>query len=513
MAALNVMLGSCYVGLAVLYFFFSRYDSITAGNAINVDNFTCSAASFTDRAKTSFLHSLTIGQRNKSLVPIKLGMMDSPFVPNLKVSGSLSTMKDAQPLTLSPKKAVVVGTIRMGFGHHRIAYAASSWALAQSDVTTVFHDLLAVHSEESSLIDATEVIYSKGSRLASEIGGPAEWVWGALTKSGDANALRSTNQMAEHIRPLLLGLPKDTPIIATHSLVGHTAVAAGFKHVINLVIDNYPQWFIIAPGAINLVQGPTNYAHFLKMGVPPEHLRLAGHWIPRDLVENIDEDCKVRKERLEAGKPLRLLIPVGGAGAQKHFVTNLLIALKEDIRQGTVQVMLNAGDHKHMKTAFEEALATMGIKSGEYTVVKDIEGVHSFIDTARAGGEAAHGATLFAFNDYFPAVAATDLLSRIADVLVCKPSELAFYPVPKLMIRRVGDHEAHSAVRAAELGDGTPEVREVGEAAEWVRLMREKGGMLATFNDQIVANNKQAVYDGCKEAVRLAMELAAGELE
>ena len=67
--------------------------------------------------------------------------------------------------------------------------------------------------------------------------------------------------------------------------------------------------------------------------------------------------------------------------------------------------------------------------------------------------------TLFAFPDYFPAVATTDILCRIADVLVSKPSELAFYPVPKLHIRRVGDHEAFSAVRSSELGDGTLEAR------------------------------------------------------
>ena len=36
----------------------------------------------------------------------------------------------------------------------------------------------------------------------------------------------------------------------------------------------------------------------------------------------------------------------------------------------------------------------------------------------------------------------------VADILCCKPSELAFYPLPKLMIRRGGDHEAHSATRA-----------------------------------------------------------------
>ena len=89
-------------------------------------------------------------------------------------------------------------------------------------------------------------------------------------------------QFAEHLKPLLAALPRDTPIVATHSLVGLIAVAcgksqansnelgptrharllfylgvvvpSGFTRVINLVIDNHAQWFIVVPGAINLVQ-------------------------------------------------------------------------------------------------------------------------------------------------------------------------------------------------------------------------------------------------------------------
>jgi hypothetical protein len=63
-------------------------------------------------------------------------------------------------------------------------------------------------------------------------------------------------------------VPKDTPIITSHCLVGLLAVACGFKRVVNLVIDNHAQYFIVVPGAINLVQGPTNYHRLLRMGVP-----------------------------------------------------------------------------------------------------------------------------------------------------------------------------------------------------------------------------------------------------
>ncbi|KAJ1637903.1 hypothetical protein T492DRAFT_859163 [Pavlovales sp. CCMP2436] len=117
--------------------------------------------------------------------------------------------------------------------------------------------------------------------------------------------------MAEHLRPLLAAIDKDTPVIATHCLVGLLAVACGFTKVINLVIDNHAQWFIVVPGAYNLCQ-------LLKMGVPASHLRLAGHWIPKPLVDHLEADCAARVARARSrSEPLRILVPVGGAGAQR----------------------------------------------------------------------------------------------------------------------------------------------------------------------------------------------------
>merc|ERR1712185_162638 len=117
-----------------------------------------------------------------------------------------------------------------------------------------------------------------------------------------------------------------------------------------------------------------------------------------------------------------------------------------------------------------------------------MDGVYAFAERLRKGGAPTHGATLFAFKEYFPAVATTDVLARVADVLCCKPSELAFYPVPKLMIRRVGDHEAFSALRASELGDGTLELREVPEAMAYVEKMDKSPALLKTMNECIQKN-------------------------
>ena len=123
--------------------------------------------------------------------------------------------------------------------------------------------------------------------------------------------------------------------------------------MINLVIDNYAQWFIVVPGALNLVQGPSNYHNLLRMGVPARDLKLVGAWIPKDMVDNVKSDCQARQKRAKENKARRLLIPVGGAGAQRKFVTNLVAAMKANLEARKVQLFLNAGDQKHMVAGFD----------------------------------------------------------------------------------------------------------------------------------------------------------------
>jgi hypothetical protein len=98
--------------------------------------------------------------------------------------------------------------------------------------------------------------------------------------------------MAHHLHPVIAGLDKRSPIIALHCLVAAATVKAGYTNIINLIIDNHAQWFTVMSRTLNLVQGPTNYHNFLKMGVPPSQLQLAEHWIPKDLVEGIPAVCK-----------------------------------------------------------------------------------------------------------------------------------------------------------------------------------------------------------------------------
>lgn len=472
------------------------------------------------KIKVALAHKIQIGSRKAQSEAIALELHDSPHVPGLKVSRKASGDSASIPLEeyLKSNKPVVIATIRMGFGHHRVAYSAASWALKNGHAT-IFHDLLNIKSgtslrsiaffsnlthllDESDLIKSTDELYSKFSRMATEIGGPVEKLWGSAMMQGDANALRIAANVAAHLQPLLLAYPKDTPIITSHQLCALAASAVGFKNVVNLVVDNWPQWFLCVPNTLNMVQGPMNYQSFLKMGVQP--VEWAGHWCPADMVDNIEEDCNRRIERANSRKPIRILIPVGGAGAQKKFIIAFLRELAPYIRQGLVQLFLNAGDHEHMKTAFLQILDECSL---EFDMVGDTAGVRAFQKRLlTAKNEPNKAITLFAFDEYFPAVATTDILCRVADILSSKPSELAFYCVPKLHIRRVGDHEASSAKRAAELGDGTLEAREVEDAMRYLALFMESPDLLVSMNESIKANDTRGIYSGCAKAVEIVVE-------
>ncbi len=153
-----------------------------------------------DKVKVCLVNKLRVGNRIASTTPIPLECTKSPHVEGLYVSraikpGTNNNDDEDTPTPLSnllprvtseglidpndTKKTIVVATIRMGFGHHRLAYSACSWALEQG-YTTIFHDLINIESDESKLIGSADTIYSKMSRLSTEIGGPIEYLWGKV---------------------------------------------------------------------------------------------------------------------------------------------------------------------------------------------------------------------------------------------------------------------------------------------------------------------------------------------
>ena len=117
------------------------------------------------------------------------------------------------------------------------------------------------------------------------------------------------------------------------------------------------------------------------------------------------------------------------------------------------------------------------------------------------------GVHAFYHSNIFQAVYATNLLMRSCDVLVTKPSELAFYPVPKLFIRRIGGHEQWGAVHSAEIGDGTLECRDIPHTLQMIELFMTDGVTLRDMCDNIVRNKAMGIYNGAYEVVKIAMGL------
>jgi hypothetical protein len=92
-------------------------------------------------------------------------------------------------------------------------------------------------------------------------------------------------------------------------------------------------------------------------------------------------------------------------------------------------------------------------------------------------------------------------------VLVTKPSELAFYPVPKLFIRRVGKHEMWGAIHSAEMGDGTLECRDIPHTLQMVDLFLNEDDILNDMCENIITNKSIGLYDGAYKVVEIAMGL------
>ena len=155
-----------------------------------------------------------------------------------------------------PDKSILIGNIRMGFGHYRISMAMASCAHAMG-----FHPVwLDLNSFEGSactgIIAHQNDLYSMGSRLSQKSKLFNRFYWEPLNSEGfrqlSYNAVDQAS--AELMANLLRGLPKDLPYVATHVWPAQAAVHAGFTRVVNAIPDNWPMALHLAEGSIHTVQ-------------------------------------------------------------------------------------------------------------------------------------------------------------------------------------------------------------------------------------------------------------------
>ena len=238
--------------------------------------------------------------------------------------------------TFDEEKGIVVGNIRMGFGHYRISMAIASAARAMGYVP-YWMDLNSYKETTcTKVISAQNDLYSLGSRLSGKSKLFNKFVWEPMNYEGfrklSYNAADQKN--AELMAAVYKNVPKDMPVVATHVWPAQAAIHAGMKHVVNAIPDNWPMALHFAEGSLHTVQ--THYAYqgyricngmqgkdVLKP-MPAEDICYTGHYIDHELVSNIEADCDARMSRKTEGKPMRFLLTIGGAVHKKRYLQPLL---------------------------------------------------------------------------------------------------------------------------------------------------------------------------------------------
>lgn len=410
-----------------------------------------------------------------------------------------------------PKNAVVIGNIRMGFGHYRISIAMASCAKALG-YTPYWFDLAGFEATGSKMIRAQNNLYSLGSKLSQKIWLFNKVVWEPMNSEGfrkiSYNSVDQKN--AELFAPLFNDFPKDIPYIATHVWPSQGAVHAGLTHVVNAIPDNWPMGLHLSEGAIHTVQTPFAYLGYKMLngmakeplkGMKESELFEVGHYVDDELVSNLDEDSEKRINRINKKEPLRILMTVGGAGAGGKQFLDMLIHLIKYVQDNKAALFINLGDHLDMYQYLTKHIKHLDSSSTRFfNKYDDLLSLVNKMDSSLIKG------IYFIYNkDIFQAVYSTNLLMRKCELLITKPSELAYYPIPKVMMRHIGGHEVYGAIHGQEEGDSTFECDTPIKMNQMLdRIISDKEIIIHMIRN-IQKLKNQGLYNGAYNVVKLAV--------
>lgn len=415
------------------------------------------------------------------------------------------------PTEIAESSSLIIGTIRMGFGHWRMAIAMAS-AAHHLGYTPYLLDMMSFKGTAAARsIKFLEGWYNRLSRLSQRFRPFNALVWERATARRDITSCVRERALARLFIPLFANLPKDVPLLSMHPWVGHAAVMAGMKRVISIIPDNFPMAFWLVEGSRHTVQSPSAYmgyrtllnmdgGHGITKCLERGAIEETGHYVDWELCASIDRDCDMRISRMKALEPRRFLLTMGGAGAQAKRFAQMITACRRHTEEGRATFLVNMGDHEGRWHELKESLDAARIA---YTMHSDWALTRQFVE------EAAHhrveGVHIFLHSDFYAAVYLTNLLMHVCDIMVTKPSELSFYPIPKLFIQRVGKHEAWGAIRGSEVGDGTIETDDERDLIRTLDTLITDNDLLELYIRHIRLNAAAGVYNGAYNAVMLSM--------
>jgi len=415
---------------------------------------------------------------------------------------------------IDPKNSLVIGTIRMGFGHWRIAIALASAAHSMG-IRAYLLDLMSFSGTPiEKSIKFLEGAYNSFSRFSQKSKAFNALIWEPITSGMNAHldAAIQNREVSKLFKAAFEKIPKEIPMVAAHPWVGWSAVLCGMKKVVSMIPDNLPLAFWLVEGSVHTVQSPSAYMGYrtllhMEKGapisncLPREKIVQTGHYVDYEILASIKSDCKMRLEREKNHEARRFLLTMGGAGAQAAKFGEIASYCKTYIEQEKVCLLINMGDHEgrwnDLKCALEK-------KSIPYQMHTDWKKTRAFIEDSKKSKLT--GVHIFLHSDFYAAVYCTNLLLHISDVMITKPSELSFYPIPKLFIQRVGRHEAWGAIRASEIGGGTKEADNPQILNRILKTLVEEDDLLKLYIKNILDNDKIKIYDGAINVVKIAMK-------
>lgn len=409
-----------------------------------------------------------------------------------------------------PPNALIVGNIRMGFGHYRISIAMASCARALG-YEPYWLDLASFDATGSKMIREQNDMYSLASRISQKSKLFNKLLWEPLNSEGfkhiEYNAKDQKN--SELLVPIYKYIDKDVPYIATHVWPAQGAIHAGLTNVVNAIPDNWPMGLHLSEGAIHTVQTPFAYLGYKTLngfskkplnGIPEKDLKMVGCYVDHELLVNLEDDNKKRIARAANNKPIRFLMTVGGAGAGFKQFLEMVKHLLPYIKENKATLFINFGDHKDVYEKMINELKDIETKNyfDQYNEFKEFVKEIRFKDCK--------GIYCVYNKNIFEAVYSTNLLMPVSDLLITKPSELVYYPIPKIFMRHIGGHEVYGAIHGQEFGDSTWECPDTKTMNNMLDRIIDDKEILIHMCNTINKLKKEGYYNGAYECVKLAVK-------
>ncbi len=208
----------------------------------------------------------------------------------------------------------------------------------------------------------------------------------------------------------------------------------------------------ISSSADRLISYGVEKEKIFVTGFPLPNINTGGH----DLrVSERDFDARRMRLKADSNSPLTIMFPFSGAGAYSNLLSDLVKSIHEDLKEGSLRLIVSCGNNTHALRSAENLFINYGIEDLEY-------------------------AEIIFENDIFAAFDRFNSALKSSDVIITKPSEMVFYAalgIPLIFLPPIGAHEEKNRDYIFENNCGVNMVPS-SDFPRWLEKSRRKGLLL-----------------------------------